>query len=293
MHEAIKRQAETNAALAGVAASTATLLAFEGAYAVVEDYLGEVQRYRWAGTIVPAPGDAVQVLMQNGQHIVTGRTVPTPSQGTVLAVNGSKVSVEVSVGPSPIEAAYIYANPQVGNKVALIHGFDGYLAQGITSAPSTGAPSVPESSTPAAGTRKQVFKARVAGNWRDGQWYDGRPIVSDYRVAAWHYGTVLGSTLPDTATILAARIYLPVTQVQWDNAPIVQALASPPPASTGVGSTGVLPARQGWVDLQISVAEQLRTGNRGIRLSVNSANNGGTHDMYKTLAEDPDRKSVV
>lgn len=287
MHDALRRQAETNAALATAVASTAIMEEFDGAFVVVTDHLGEQQRYRWAGTVVPAPGDAVQVIVQDGQHIVTGRTMPTPSQGKVLSVSGQTVRVEVAVGPSPIEAAYTYANPRAGDVVALAHGYDGYLASGVTSAPTPPPPPKPPADTETKTTKKQVFRARIAGNWRNGDWGSGRPIVSDYRVAAWHYGDILGKTLPDDGEILRCRMYLPTTQVLYPNAPIVQALAAPPPSQAGAGPTGVLPARQGWVDIPRQVAEQLRAGNRGIRLSVNSSNGGGTHDMYKPLSEDP------
>lgn len=287
MHDATQRLIQGLGDVQSSATETATFVRFDGPLCVVIDALGVEQAWRWAGTVIPAPGDSVQVQNSGGRHVVLGRTLPTPTQGTVTAVSSTTVMVEVAVGESPIEAAVLYANPQVGDKVALTYGHEGYLASGKPSyvPPPPPPPQPPPPAAPT--TTKKTFRARIAGNWRNGDWGSGRPAVSDYRVAAWHYGDILGKTLPDDAEIVRCRMYLPTTQVLYPNAPIVQALASPPPSQAGTGPTGVLPARQGWVDIPRAVAEQLRAGNRGIRLSVNSANGGGTHDMYKPLSEDP------
>lgn len=287
MLDAVKAQTLAIAGQASADASVATFVRFEGPMCIVIDGLGVEQSYRWAGMIVPAPGDSVQLQVLNGAHVVVGRTLPTPTQGRVAAVASGEVQVNVDIGPSPITAQPLYSNPAVGDVVALIYGGEGFLALGKSSPKPAPPPPSPSDPAPAPTTTKRVFRARVAGNWRNGDWGSGRPIVSDYRVAAWHYGDILGKTLPDDAEIVRCRMYLPTTQVLYPNAPIVQALASPPPSQAGAGPTGVLPARQGWVDIPRQVAEQLRAGNRGIRLSVNSANGGGTHDMYKPLSEDP------
>lgn len=286
MHDATKNLIAATSDIPSSATETATFVRFDGAMCVVTDGLGAEQSYRWAGTVIPAPGDSVQVQNSGGKHVVLGRASPTPTQGTVKAVSSTTLSIEVAVGPSPIEAAFTYPNPAVGDKVALSYGFEGFLATGKTSftPPPKETPPPPQ---PSPTTFKKTFRARQAGNWFQGDWGAGRPIVSDGRNGAYHYGTLIGTTLPDDAEILGGRIYLPTEQVKFSLAPGIQATAAPPPASDGVGPSGVLSARSGWVEVDVGILEQLRVGNRGIKLFRRPDPVNGTWDIYKALASDP------
>lgn len=286
MHEATKSLIAATSDVPSSATETATFVRFDGPMCVVTDGLGVEQSYRWAGTVIPAPGDSVQVQNSGGKHVVLGRTLPTPTQGTVKAVSATTLVIDVAVGPSPIEAAFTYPNPAIGDKVALTYGFEGFLATGRT---SFSPPPPPPSPPPPAVTQtyRHVFRALQAGNWFHGRWEDGRPIVSDGRNGGYHYGTVLGATLPDAAEIVAGRIYLPTEQVLFPLAPGIQALDAPPPVSDGVGPAGVLGARSGWVDIDRGILEQLRIGNRGIKLYRRPDPVNGTWDIYKSLASDP------
>lgn len=261
------------------------MVRFDGAMCVIRDGLGVEQTARWSGSVIPRPGDSVQVVVQDGTHLVTGRTVPTPTQGKVLAISGTSLQIQVSVGPSPIEAAFTYASPAVGDIVALSYGFEGFIATGRSSYTP---PQTPIGSDPGSGAGEQhpaPFLARIAGNWQAGSWGDGRPQVSDSRVAGWWYGPELGATLPDGATITLARIYLPATQTMYAP-PVAQAFDGPPPYSAGVGAQVQLGGHDGWQSLPIPVAEQLRTGSRGVKLT-RPGGDTGTWDIYQALSTDP------
>lgn len=286
MHEATRRAAAVAASIPTAGTSSATMIRFDGAMCIVRDHLGVEQSYRWAGTIVPAPGDSVQVQVIDGVHLVTGRTMPTPSQGTVEAVSGTSLLVSVAVGPSPIEAAFTYASPAVGDVVALTHGFEGFLATGKSS--FTPLPVEVEVDTPDTTTSgRQTFRATVAGNWQHGEWGSGRPIVSETRTAGFGYGPSLAATIPDDAEITAARIYLPTEQVMYPLAPGIQALAGEPPAIAGTGPMVALAARSGWVRFDPAVAQQLIAARRGIKLVRREHPTDGTWDIYKALSADP------
>lgn len=287
MHDAIDRQLRTETAIPTSSSITGTLIDFDGAWCLVRDPLGVEQSWRWGGTVIPAPGDAVQVLVQDGVHVVTGRASPTPTQGTVTAVSSTVLEVEVNVGPSPIQAAFTYASPQPGDIVALSHGYEGFLATGKSS--FTPAPDEVEVIKPpsSASSETQTFRAKQAGTWHNGAWITSMVRVSDSNIAGFHYGTALGSTLPDDAVIMSGQIYLPATQNRWAKAPRIQAFNGPAPSSTGVGDAIELPARKGWVDVPISVLEQLRAGTRGLKLLRTAVSSEGTDDIYKTLNQDP------
>lgn len=264
--------------------AAATMIRFDGAMCVVRDHLGVEQTWRWAGTTVPAPGDPVQVVVQDGVHLVTGKATPTPTQGTVTAVSGTALQVAVAVGPTPITAAYTYASPAVGHIVALSYGYEGFIATGRSSyTPAPVEVDTDKGETETVG--RQTFRASVAGRWWNGDWYSDRPEVGSTTQAGFHYGPSLGATLPDTAQITLARIYLPAV-IERFAPPLVQALDSPPPASAGVGPQVQLAAQNGWIDLPTAVAEQLRTGNRGIRLSEMTGAMG-TWTTWKSLSQDP------
>lgn len=287
MHDAIESQLRHEASVPTASSLTGTLIDFDGAWCLVRDPLGVEQRWRWGGTVIPAPGDAVQVLVQDGVHVVTGRASPTPTQGTVTAVSSTVLEVAVLVGPSPIQAAFTYASPQPGDIVALSHGYEGFLATGKSSFTPTKQEVEVTRPTPKPSSETQTFRAKQAGTWHVGSWITSMVRVSDSNVAGFHYGSALGSTLPDDAVILSGQIYLPATQNRWAKAPRIQAFNGPAPSSGGVGDAVELPARKGWVDVPKSVLEQLRTGNRGLKLLRTAVSSEGTDDIYKTLNSDP------
>ena len=286
MHDSVRAQVAQT--IPAVSTETATFIRFDGAMCVVRDALGVEQSWRWAGTVIPAPGDSVQIQSTDGQHVVLGRTLPTPTQGTVAAVSATALTINVVVGPSPITAAFMGAPPAVGDVVALSYGYEGFIAMGRASytPPKVEVPTEP--APPAVKSHTKLFRATVMGNWYRGSWGSGRGIVSDGRNTGIHYGPVLGATLPDDAEIVSGRIYLPTDQVRYPLAPGIQALAAAPPAADGVGASGILAARSGWVGVQIGILEQLRVGNRGLRIFRRDDGSGnGTHDIYKSLAADP------
>lgn len=277
--------AEAVSRLPTVTAETATFVRFDGAMCVVMDNLGVEQAWAWSGQWPPQPGDAVRVEQRAGRHIVTGTVLPKPTRGTVKAV--SSTTLVVTADGTDYEVLFnrsSYTSPAVGHIVQLVWGVEGGIATGILSVvPPPPPPPLPVEAAPTTG--RQTFRAVVAGQWRDGDWTAGTPEVSITRTAGWHYGPSLAATLPDAAQITLARIYLPAV-IERFAPPLVQAFDGPPPSSAGVGPQIQLGAQNGWIDLPVGVAEQLRAGNRGIRL-LEMTGATGTWTTWKSLSQDP------
>lgn len=236
---------------------------------------------------VPAPGDAVQVEMRNGEYVMTGPTKPRPTRGRITATGTPRVTVRGSDGVSyslPFMSSY---TPAVNDDVAVEWSFEGGLVKGrvsTTPAPPNAPPPPSSSQT----FHPAPFLASAAGyHVLSNGSYNGN-FVPNYGIgqssAAW-YGAAVADSIPDGATITLARIYLAVTQSQYAG-PVLQVIdGTGPQARVAVGPTWPISRRSGWADIPAGVGDLLKVAGRGISLLNDTGGSGS--DRYQPLSRDP------
>lgn len=141
--------------------------------------------------------------------------------GTVSALDGDYVVVDGDdgvVSRYPTNAAQLFA---VDDRVAMHHPSQSVMYQ-LSSDPSLDTPVVPPP-PPGGGVRTVVFTAHNSGNWwSSGGRYDGQNVeISSSRSGFYFYGRSIADTIPDSATLLGATIWL---EENWDNVPGVPTL---------------------------------------------------------------------
>ena len=177
---------------------------------VTVDQGGTEQVMRWAGR-APWPGDTVRVVTSAGNtwcELFEGAPL-----GTVAAVGSGRATVLGDDGES-YTYPYIGAVPGVSDRVGLLHShrvvLGAYSAEPedseFTAAPAPPRPTV----------TKRTFYPVWSGNWRDGSYSGTAAEISTSRAAAYGYGTQIRDTIPDSATITRATLYL---TENWDNVP--------------------------------------------------------------------------
>lgn len=235
---------------------------------VTVDTAGVVQQLPWAGT---APFDGARVRVHRlGQQSFCTLAAEGATYGTVDSVAGSVATVFGTDGktyryPYPFDASL-----SAGHVVALDHSRRLVLFR-VSSTPGgpvdgEDPPVVPVKATPPSSKRvTRVFKPVASWNWyADGGRWDSQAVeISVSRSGYYFYGTQIDNTIPDSATILSARVYL--SEV-WDRVPGVPSLMgvhgySARPGSGPLGLSGAVPVSGGGShSLTLAQANALKDG---------------------------------
>lgn len=199
---------------------------------------GTVQRMRWAGA-APWPGDRVRVVTSAGNtwcELSEGAPM-----GTVQSVASSRATV---LGDDGVVYTYPYIGvvPGAGNRVGLLHSHR--VVIGAYSAEPADSEYVRPPAPPAPSVTKRWFYPTWSGNWQDGGYRGPLVEISTSRTGAYGYGTQIRDTIPNSASITKAVLYL---TENWDNVPGV-------PSSMGLHSKNGRPGSFGDGDLSGSVS---------------------------------------
>ena len=172
---------------------------------------GGEQWMRWVGE-APWEGDRVRVVEAAGTRFC---------MAVYGAPMGSFVSVAANIatvtGDDGVTYRYPYPSGSAfspGQRLLLDHAHRAvvmrYSAEPAGSEYSTPAP------PPESGVQSRTFFPIDSGNYRNGAFAGQLVEISVSRSAAYWYGTQIADTIPDSATILAARISL---VENWDEVP--------------------------------------------------------------------------
>ena len=224
---------------------------------VTVDLGGTSQVMRWAGR-APWPGDTVRVTTSAGNawcELFEGAPM-----GTVQSVGSSRATV---LGDDGLTYTYPYigAVPGPADRVGLLHSHR--LVLGAYSTEPASSEFVAPPAPPRPAVTKRTFYPIWSGNWRDGSYQGTAAKISDSRTAAYGYGTQIRDTIPNTATITQATLYL---TENWDNYPgVASALgthgSNGRPGSFGDGSlTGSYAVPGLSLNIIGTVANALKTG---------------------------------
>lgn len=181
---------------------------------------GTDQVMKWDGP-APWPGDRVRVFTSAGNTVC--RTVQGSPMGTVQSVASGLATV---LGDDGVAYTYPYLGSVPGptDRVALLHSHR--LVLGASSAVSDDPDVVAPPAPPKPAVSKRWFNPTWSGNWRDGSFQSSYAEISETRTAAYGYGTQIRDSVPNSASIRKAVLYL--TEA-WDQVPGV-------PSSMGLHS---------------------------------------------------------
>jgi len=171
---------------------------------------GTDQAMRWAGP-APWPGDRVRVVT-NARNTWCELVEGAP-MGTVQSVASSRATV---LGDDGVSYTYPYIGsvPGASDRVGLLHSHR--LVLGAYSAEPADSEFVAPPPPPKPAVTKRSFYPTWSGNWSDGTYRGTAAEISDSRTAAYGYGTQIRDSIPNSATITRATLYL---TENWDYVP--------------------------------------------------------------------------
>jgi hypothetical protein len=125
-----------------------------------------------------------------------------------------------------------------------------------------------------------TFTAIDSGS-RNTSWNQSDVWASDTYIGAWFYGSKIKDTIPDTAIINQARMYLPIKK-NFGSAPLLgrHTSATKPGGALTISSAAALSPRSGWVDIPTSHIDFLKANDGGLGF------NHGGFNIYTAVAAD-------
>lgn len=249
----------------------AQLVEQDGAIATVIQGNSTLQ-VRSAAPTLP-PGSAVRLERRDGQLILIGPANPPSTVGLIFTI-GTTCTVEYPPGSGvtavlPRDAGY---SPTVGDTVLLSWTDQGgFIVGKWSTSPTAKVPDLPPVAP--AQTYDQVFTAIDSGSYQGGYgWRTNEVWSSASNIGAWFYGTKIHDSIPDSALILNAWIYLPLRQ-QVGAAPFGRhGYDYKPGGSLGFAGITDLGARSGWVAIPTSLIDHLKANVGGLGYDIGGYN---------------------
>lgn len=236
------------------------------------------------GANFPVPGEAVRLLRVGKQIILLGPAAPRAPIGRVAATGSPRCTVEYPAGSGVTQLMGYPSNitPAVNDVVLLDWTSGGTIVDRITIAPGVVTPEFPGGGG-GGGQQTQVFTARDAGtiNTSGGSYWQAQVWASDSTFGVYVYGSKIRDTIPDSAVIQSAEIYLPPVSVSG-GAPNLQVhnLETRSGLPSFRGSSAALSPRTGWVPIPVAFLNDLKANPGGVGF------NHGGFNKYKALAAD-------
>jgi hypothetical protein len=252
------------ASIPSVSSKLGTFVRRDGARVVVS--LGGKQVVLpFVGASLPPVGASVQVESRPGGVVVTGAAAPLPGVAKVTAVAAPMVTVAAWGREYTLRHASGYV-PVVGHEVSVSWSADGGLVQDRVSAPAP-VQAAPEQPLPATSSfHPGPFTATGSGSYGS-RWFTNDVYASSSNTGGWWYGSKIRDTIPDSARIDAAAIFLAPRQVSGSN-PVLRlhsAESQPSGPLAFVGAPFALAGtRSGWVGIPLAWVNYLKANPGGI-----------------------------
>lgn len=269
-------------AIQPVVAKTAIFISRNGFKALVNTGESSVV-LPFVGMHLPPSGHPVQLELRAGQMVVTGPARPLPGIGKITATGSPKATV-AAWGVSYVLAYRAGYTPVVDDDVEISWSGDEGVIQGKVTAVTVAVP--PPVLAPPGTTlfHPPPFLAIDSGTWNPSysKWITRDVWASLSTTGAWFHGNTVKDTIPDSAVVKLARIFLPPLSLTG-GAPILQRHTSPTkPGSpvTFIGAGVALGSRSGWVDFPLSWVDYLKANPGGIGM-----NHGGFNKYRGTQSD--------
>jgi hypothetical protein len=228
------------------------------------------------------PGDYVRLQRRGTDIKVLGPTIAKSGTGKVLVTGATLLQVEYPAGSGvsqfmPYNAAY---TPVVNDVVKITWDVQGpSVDYKMTALPVVSTPVDAGAAPPS--DHRQVFTAEDSGSFRAGRWWTTDVYASDSNIGAWFYGTKIKDTIPDTALIKAAAMYLPAKQVLGDPMQLGYHPSLVKPAGTvSVNGAAAQTLRSGWVSIPTTLVDVLKVADSGLGI------NHGGNSIFSGVATD-------
>lgn len=220
----------------------------------------------------PELNEAVWVIVVDGVPFLLGPTVPKPADGTVLSTSGGVAQVSTDIGT--VSATYPFgASLSASQQVKLIWGNGAHIVSVMSaSVAPPDVPPPPAQQTPSTVTK--TFTATSAGSYQAGYgWRTNDVWCSASNRGCWFYGTKIRDTIPDSADILAAKIYLPNPIRLLGARPFGRhAYAKKPSGAPTISAATTLSGTDGWVSIPTSLLDWLKQNTGGVGFDLGGYN---------------------
>lgn len=217
----------------------------------------------------PGINDPVWVTVVDGVAWLLGPTAPQASDGSVVSVAAGLATINTDVGQ--ITATYNSGvTLTAGQQVKLLaHG--GYHVVGVKST-SPPPPEVPGGPGSGGGRVTQTFTAIDSASFQV-SWWNNDVWSSANNRGCWFYGTKICDTIPDSATIVGAEIYLPPPTRLLGARPFGRhPYATRPGGAPSITATSTLPGTSGWVAIPTSLLDHLKSNVGGLGFDIGGYN---------------------
>lgn len=222
-------------------------------------------------------------MVVNGVAWMTGPTMPHPSDGVFISQSGGIATVLTDIGN--VKATFNVGDTfTAGVDIVKLYWSAGCHIIGKKSAnpPGPEIPPAPGSGGGGGSTRlTRTFTAIDSGSYQPGSgWRTNDVWCSLNNTGGWFYGNKIKDTIPDSASIIRAEIYLPQTK-NLGVAPFGRhGSATKPSGALSFASTAELPARRGWVRIPNALIEHLKANTGGLGFA------GGGYSIWAGIQKD-------
>lgn len=227
-----------------------------------------------AGFYEPLPGESVRVLQTTEASVMIGPARPRSVIGSVTATGSPYLTVDTSVGEQHLP----YLTSYSASTSDLVVIFGNVVLGKVTVAPA--GTYTPE--TPPGQEFKRQFRATDSGSYQSGTWNKDQVWCSSSNIGAWFYPDI-DKSIPDGATILSVRVYVPEFYNQFPTSLATIGLHNLSSKSGAPSVTGAvtIKAGAGWKKLPTSFGDALKDGTRkGL-----GTDHGGYH-KFRSRSED-------
>lgn len=254
--------------------------------AVVDFSDGRVPAYFMTDGYRPELNEPVWVQVVDGVAYMMGPTAPKPSDGVFMSQTDGIATVQTDVGSVQATFDIPAGSFTPGVSVVKLYWSGGCHILGIKSA-NPGGPEVPPA--PGGGSRKYTrsFSAIDSGSFQPGRgWRTNDVWCSANNSGGWFYGNKIKDTIPDSAQIITAEIFLPQTK-NLGVAPFGRHDSPTKPIGPlTFHATGELPGRNGWVRIPNALINHLKSNAGGLGFA------GGGYSIWTGTQNNPPSGTV-
>jgi hypothetical protein len=241
----------------------------DGLRALVDFSGGRVPAHP-AASFIPEVNDPVWVAVVDGVAWMLGPSVLRPGNGEVVSEAAGIAIVDTIIGHVP--ATYNSgATLSPGDQVKLYWN-EGCHVIGVRS----DSPAAPDAPPPVVGGGVQQtvsFSAIDSGSYQSGYgWRINDVWSSSSNIGAWFYGTKIRDTIPDSAVIDSAEIYLPLLKDLGLFPFGRHDYATKPSGAVSFSGVTTLPGKSGWVPIPVSLIDHLKVNTGGLGFDLGGYN---------------------
>lgn len=232
-------------------------------------------------SFLPEVGEVVWVWNIDDRYFIMGPATPKPDRGTVVSVASGLVTLTPSFGSNQIVAPYVGTTPSAGQIMKVLwHG--GPFAMLMSTSPSGNTP--PPAPGGGVSTHADVFGALDAGSYGSGRWWTSQVYASDSNLGAWFYGTKISDTIPSSASIVKAEVWVPGGTSISGSAPnfALHGYSAKPGGSPTLTSATATAITAGWITLPSGFGAALKAGGGSYGIGVAH----GGYNIFPSLAQD-------